>query len=281
MSDTDDKDDQIVNTLPGIQQITPNYLVLEAGKGLYIAIGTQTVEGEHALGNERVPDDISSGEGNFYISAQNGAVTIRVRNDGSIHINTQKGNVVINVPNGNFETNVAQNTTNSNQGNVTNNTTGNSVSYTHGNQSSYTWGNQYSWGQGNQTSIVEDSSNSVVLGGNNQLVIGEAIQTYVGDLINANLGGIQNLVAGEQLNLNLGMVNNVTIGLQTDAQLGGHVQTNSFHEFSSLSAVNDYIIQNHSHIAAFEAKVLHIPVAENYFATGGLNFIDTDLFSVS
>lgn len=273
MADTDDKDDSIVNTLPGIQQITPNYLVLEAGKGLYIAIGTQTVEGEGALGNERVPDDISSGEGNFYISAQNGAVTIRVRNDGSIHIDTQKGNVVINVPNGNFETNVAQNTTNTNQGNVTN--------YTTGNQSSYTWGNQYSWGQGNQTSIVEDSSNSVVLGGANQVVVGEAIQTYVGDLVNANLGGIQNLVAGEELTLNLGLVNNVIIGLQTDTNLGGQVQTNSFHEFSSLSAVNDYIIQNHSHIAAFEAKVLHIPVAENYFATGGLNFIDTDLFSVS
>ena len=257
MADTDDKDDQIVNTLPGIQQITPNYLVLEAGKGLYIAIGTQTVEGEHALGNERVPDDISSEEGNFYISAQNGAVTIQVRNDGSIYIDTQKGNVVINVPNGNFETNVAHDTTNTSQGNVTNKATG------------------------NQTSIVKGSSNSVVLGGSNQQVTGETTQTFVGDLINTNLGGIQNLVAGEQLNLNLGMVNNVTIGLQTDTQMGGHVQTNSFHEFSSLSAVNDHIIQNHSHIAAFEAKVLHIPVAENYFATGGLNFIDTDLFSVS
>lgn len=265
MADTDS--DPTVNTLPGIQEITPKYLVLEAGKGLYIAIGTP------ALGNEPVPDDISSGNGNFYISAQNGKVTIRVRDDGSIYIHTENGNVVIDVPNGNFETNVAQNTTNNNQGNVTN--------YTHGNQTSYTWGNQYSWGQGNQTSIVEDSVSSVVLGGANQVVVGEATQTYLGELVNANLGGIQNLVAGEELNLNLGLLNNVTIGLLTDTNLGGHIQTNSFHEFTSLSAVHEHIIQNHSHIAAFDAKVLHSAVAENYFATGGLNFIDTDLFSVS
>lgn len=247
MADTDS--DRTVNTLPGIQEITPKYLVLEAGKGLYIAIGTP------ALGNEPVPDDISSGNGNFYISAQNGKVTIRVRDDGSIYIHTENGNVVIDVPNGNFETNVAQNTTNNNQGNVTN--------YTHGNQTSYTWGNQYSWGQGNQTSIVEDSSNTIVMGGMDQVVVGNANQDYLGNNFNFTLGAMEN----------------TTIGLDLETFIGGQftlnlAYTNEYSPFESKETEAS-IETIQAKIAAHEALIANIAsnilTAEANLNTAGIH----------
>jgi hypothetical protein len=236
-SDTTPDTDPAVNTLPGISQISPSFIVLDAGKGLYIAAG------QSSPGTENAPDQITAttgnppaNEGNFYISGQNGGAVINSGNGGggntgnpngsgigSIYITSANGDVVINCSNGNMESNVGANTTNNNQGNVTNNTQGNQTNYTHGNQSSYTWGNQYAWGQGNQTSIVEDTSNTIIMGGLDQVVVGNSNQDYLGNNFNFTLGAMEN----------------TTIGLDLETFIGGQFTLN-------LAYQNEY--------APFESK---------------------------
>ena len=216
MADSDITPDS-VNTLAGISQISPNFIVLDAGKGVYIAAG------QSSPGTEEAPAAITAttgnppaNEGNFYISGQNGGAVINSGNGGggngfengsgigSIYLTSANGDVIVNCPNGNMESNVGFNTTNNNQGNVTNNTNGDQTNYTHGNQASYTWGNQYSWGQGNQTSIVEDSSNTIIMGGLNQVVVGNSNQDYLGNNFNFTLGAMENITIGVDLETYIG-----------------------------------------------------------------------------
>lgn len=275
MADSDITPDS-VNTLAGISQISPNFIVLDAGKGVYIAAG------QSSPGTEEAPAAITAttgnppaNEGNFYISGQNGGAVINSGNGGggngfengsgigSIYLTSANGDVIVNCPNGNMESNVGFNTTNNNQGNVTNKTQGNQTNYTQGNQTSYTWGNQYSWGQGNQTSIVEDSSNTIIMGGLNQVVVGNSNQDYLGNNFNFTLGAMEN----------------ITIGLDLETYIGGQITLNlAFtHEIKPFgSKTTDAEISSiQAKIAAHEALIenvaLTILTAESNMNTAGIH----------
>lgn len=275
MADSDITPDS-VNTLAGISQISPNFIVLDAGKGVYIAAG------QSSPGTEETPAAITAttgnppaNEGNFYISGQNGGAIINSGNGGggngfengsgigSIYLTSANGDVIVNCPNGNLESNVGFNTTNNNQGNVTNNTNGDQTNYTHGNQASYTWGNQYSWGQGNQTSIVEDSSNTIVMGGMDQVVVGNANQDYLGNNFNFTLGAMEN----------------TTIGLDLETFIGGQftlnlAYTNEYSPFESKETEAS-IETIQAKIAAHEALIANIAsnilTAEANLNTAGIH----------
>ena len=257
----------------GLVGYTNTYISLQAVNGIFInGIGSgNTANTELPFSNKADANGYISGvtNGDFWISGQNGGAVIKSCNRttpgpngegiGSIHINSANGDVVINVPNGNFESNVAMDTVNNNQGNVTNNTkgnqtnntTGNQVNNTTGNQESYTYGNQYAWAKGNQTQITLDSINTIALGALNQFVLGLCTQTAIGEQVNFNGGGLQNLVLGDILDFYIGAHNTVTLGFITESHPVGKASATDL----KLEAIQAKIKQHSLDISSTNTQI--------------------------
>ena len=283
-TDTDTNTDLETSNTSGIIGYSTSYISLQAVNGVYInAIGM-----DETTGQPNTPPSFplaSTTKGDFYISGRNGASRIHCRDRnpgdhpngpgiGSIFIEANNGDVIVNVPNGNFETNVAGDTTNNNQGNVTNYTTGNQVSHIHGDQTthttgnqtsyttgdqkSYTTGNQFAWAMGNQTQVTLDTNNTIVLGDLNQLVEGVCTQIVLDDQLNFNAGGLQNVVLGQILDLYIGAHNTVTVGFLTEDHPIGKASASELEakEVQAKLANHTVLIENASTVARDCAAVL-------------------------
>ena len=275
-TDTDTNTDLETSNTSGIIGYSTSYISLQAVNGVYInAIGM-----DETTGQPNTPPSFplaSTTKGDFYISGRNGASRIHCRDRnpgdhpngpgiGSIFIEANNGDVIVNVPNGNFETNVAGDTTNNNQGNVTNYTTGNQVNHIHGEQTTHTtgdqknhtMGNQYSWAKGNQTQIAFDSNNTIALGTLNQLVVGLCTQIALGDQVNFNAVGLQNVVLGDILDLFIGAHNTVTVGFITEDHPAGRASASELEMHAVQAKLENHIdlIENASTVARDCAAVL-------------------------